>query len=219
MINNEAVSTTDNTKGMAEFFGKVYGLLALAVLSSAVVSFWVAKTHPHAVYAHPILVAIGFIGSLFLFQATRSISGINLLTLLLFTGMNGLMLGPTIAMYLHATWGPAVLAEAFLTTFVIAISLSAYVFISKKNFSIMGEFLFTGLIAGLVITIVQIFWHPPIFREVLSTILVLLFSGFILYDTSEARTNWEKLNPLDVVISLFLDLDNMFINLLRLMKD
>lgn len=219
MLNNENVLTINDTKKMSMFFGKVYGLLSLAILSSALVSLWVVKTTPHFVYAHPVIMGLLFFGAFFLARSTAVVPVINFVTLLLFSGFNGLLLGPTLSIYLHASWGPAVVAQALLTTFVISVSLSGYVLVSKKSFSFMGDFLFTGLVAGLVALFVQIFWHPPIFREILSTLMVLLFSGFILYDTSRARENWEKLNPLDVVISLFLDMDNMFLNLLQLMRD
>ena len=62
MLNNENVLTINDTKKMSMFFGKVYGLLSLAILSSALVSLWVVKTTPHFVYAHPVIMGLLFFG-------------------------------------------------------------------------------------------------------------------------------------------------------------
>jgi modulator of FtsH protease len=110
--------------------------------------------------------------------------------------------------------------QAFALTAAITASLTAYVFITKKDFSFLGGFLFTGLILVVIMVVVSLFWDNRTLDFVMSGIGALVFSGYILYDTS--RLVHEKGTPIEIAIALFLDIVNLFwmlFNLLGIIKD
>ncbi len=109
--------------------------------------------------------------------------------------------------------------QAFALTAAITASLTAYVFITKKDFSFLGGFLFTGLVLVVIMVVVGLFWNNRTLDFVMSGIGALVFSGYILYDTS--RLIHEKGTPIEIAIALFLDIVNLFwmlFNLLGIIK-
>ena len=90
---------------------------------------------------------------------------------------------------------------------------------------------YVSLLAALVITfalvlfgflvvigamLVNIFLHIPALSLALSAVIIMLMSGFILYDTSR-MINGGETNYVYATISLYLSIFNIFINLLHLL--
>jgi FtsH-binding integral membrane protein len=88
--------------------------------------------------------------------------------------------------------------------------------VSKKDFSFMGQFLYAGAILLLIAFIVALFFPGPTIVVTLSAIAVLIFSAFILYDVSRIIHGGET-NYIMATMSLFLDLFNVFVNLLNIL--
>ena len=102
----------------------------------------------------------GMIGLLFALQAMRN-SVWALPLVFAFTGFMGWTLGPMISYYLQAPNGASIVGNALFGTAAVFLSLSAYVLTTKKDFSFMGGFLFTGLIIALLAAIGLIFFQVP----------------------------------------------------------
>lgn len=204
------------TSGLTIFFGKVYGLLSLTLLTSALAALWVVKMHPAFVFNHYIALSLVDLGLVLVCMRVREIPVANLASLFAFTTLDGILFGPIISNTIKKSWGPEAVLEALGTTAVVFVGLSAYALISKRNFSFMEGFLFTGLLVLLVAILVEYVWSPAIYIEVVSSLAVLLFAGYMIYDTSSAKNNWQETNPVELVLSLYLDIANMLINLLRL---
>ena len=137
-----------------------------------------------------------------------------------FTGLLGASLGPILNYYLGTASGGQVVMQALGTTALIFFALSAYVLTTRKDFSFMGGFLFVGLIAVLVCALgmmVASFFgvYMPMAQVVLSGVIALLFSGFILYDTSRI-VNGGETNYIMATTSLYLNILNLFTALLHL---
>jgi len=137
-----------------------------------------------------------------------------------FTGLLGASLGPILNYYLGTASGGQVVMQALGTTALIFFALSAYVLTTRKDFSFMGGFLFVGLIAVLVCALgmmVAGFFglHFELGQVVLSGVIALLFSGFILYDTSRI-VNGGETNYIMATTSLYLNILNLFTALLHL---
>ena len=134
-----------------------------------------------------------------------------------FTGLLGFGLGPLLATYLNFEGGSAIIAQALGGTALIFFALSAYVLKSKKDFSFMGGFLFVGLIVLLLASIVGIFvGGSHVFSLALSAGIILLFSGYILYDTSRIIHGGET-NYIMATVALYLDIYNIFVSLLHIL--
>ncbi|MEH6344703.1 MAG: Bax inhibitor-1/YccA family protein [Bermanella sp.] len=139
----------------------------------------------------------------------------------LFTGLLGAALGPMLNRYLALPSGSEMVMQALGGTAVIFFSLSAYVLTSKKDFSFMGGFLFAGMmvvIVGMVGGMIASYFFGvdvSIFRLALSGAIVLLMSGFILFDTSRIINGGET-NYIMATVSLYLNIYNLFTALLHI---
>ncbi len=139
----------------------------------------------------------------------------------LFTGLLGAALGPMLNRYLALPSGSEMVMQALGGTAIIFFSLSAYVLTSKKDFSFMGGFLFAGMmvvIVGMVGGMIASYFFGvdvSIFRLALSGAIVLLMSGFILFDTSRIINGGET-NYIMATVSLYLNIYNLFTALLHI---
>lgn len=134
----------------------------------------------------------------------------------LFTGLLGFGLGPTLTYYLSFSNGAELILTAAGGTGVIFLGLSGYVMTTRKDFSFMGGFLFVGFLVAIVGMIgAMIFSIPGMFLGI-SAMMVLLMSGFILFDTSRIIHGGET-NYVMATISLFLDILILFQHLLNLL--
>jgi modulator of FtsH protease len=114
--------------------------------------------------------------------------------------------------------GATVVSEASLLTAAVFVSLSAYVHITKKDFSAWGGMLFTGLIVLIVASVIGLFFlSSSAYQLTLSAISAIIFSGFILFDTSRLVRGGET-NYIMAALSLYLDVLNLFLDLLRLLS-
>ena len=118
--------------------------------------------------------------------------------------------------YLGMANGPSLIMQALGGTAIVFFSLSAYVLTTRKDFSFMGGFLMVGLIVAVVASIALIFFNAPAASMALSALIVLLMSGFILFDTSRIIHGGET-NYIRATVSLYLDIYNLFTALLHLL--
>jgi modulator of FtsH protease len=219
MYSGPVIEGRRTAASLNRFMMKVYGLLSFMFLASGIGALWGMNQGLSVVGPHPIILAIAMFGTLFLLMAVQKVPGLNLIVTTLFAALMGASLGPLLFALLRTANGAAILSDALFLTMAIFFSLSIYAIVSGKSFSFMGSFLFTGLIIVVLLSIVQIFFHPPIFQAVLSGVASLLFSGLILYDTSRIlESSEEELSPIMAVVSLYLDVFNLFVSLLRLLE-
>jgi modulator of FtsH protease len=166
---------------------------------------------------HPgLLISLGgMFGLLFLTQKFRN-SSMGLVFVFAFTGFMGLLLGPMLNFYLESVPNGGELVMTSLgTTGLIFFGLSAYVLKTGKDFSFMRGFLTVGLFGILAVIIIGFFINISAFQMVISSAVVLLMSGFILYDTSRIIHGGET-NYISATVGLYLNIYNIFVHLLML---
>ena len=132
-----------------------------------------------------------------------------------FTGLMGGSLGYTLNFYLGVA-GPGLIMEALGGTALIFFALSAYALTTKKDFSFMGGFLSIGILVVLVAAIANIFFAVPAVHLAISSAIVFLMSGFILYDTSRIIHGGET-NYIRATVGLYLNIYNIFVSLLHIL--
>ena len=115
-------------------------------------------------------------------RTANSASGIGVVFAI--TGLLGFALGPILTMYLSLPNGPQIIATALGGTGVIFLGLSGYALTTRRDFSFLGGFLFVGFLVVLAAALANIFLAIPALSLALSATIVMLMSGFILYDTS-----------------------------------
>lgn len=191
-----------------------YALLAMTLLfSAAIAGVSMLLELPRAISLVSLFGAMGLI--IFALPRTANkASGIWVVFAL--TGLLGLSLGPTLNYYLQTSNGGQVVTTALGGTGIIFLGLSGYALTSKKDFSFMAGFLMVGLIGAIVAMIANLFLQIPALQLAISAVVVLIMSGFILYDTS-AIVRGEQKNYILATVSIYLSLYNIFVHLLSLL--
>ena len=206
-----AVASVSTTERLV-FIKKVYSLLALSMVTAAVGAY--LGSGPLLLLVAPNLMLFFILEfALIIFASFVSRKpGLNMLALFSFTTISGLTLGPLLYRV-----GPSIAMEAFALPAITFASLTLYVVFSKKDFSFMSGFLMTGLIVVIAGGILNIFIGSPIMHFVMSGASVLLFSGFILYDTSNILRYYGTDEHVSATLALYLDVLNLFIALLSIL--
>jgi FtsH-binding integral membrane protein len=135
------------------------------------------------------------------------------LALFAFTGVSGLTLGPVMLVYQADA-----IQQALVLTVLIFGALTLYVMVSKRDFSFLGGFLITGLIVVIVGSLLNAFlFQSPAAEFMIAAGGVVLFSGFILFDTSNILRHYDVQDYTSATLALYLDVLNLFLFLLRLL--
>lgn len=167
----------------------------------------------------PMMYLVSFGGSIVLLwfvlpRTANSSKGIFVVFAL--TGLMGFGLGPILNMYMALPSGGHVIATALGGTGVIFLGLSGYALTTRKDFSFLGGFLITGFLVVLMAALANIFLQMPAFSLAISGAVIMIMSGFILYDTSRI-VNGGETNYVLATVSLYLSIYNIFVSLLQLL--
>ena len=190
-----------------------YMLLSMTLLFSAITA---GLSVAFALPSMGILVTIiGYFALLFLTAKLRN-SAWGILSVFALTGFMGLTLGPIITRYLGMPGGGAIVMNAMALTGIIFMSLSAYVLVSKRDFSFMSGFLAIGVLVAFVAGLGAIFFEIPALSIAVSAAFVLLMSGMILFETSNIIHGGET-NYIMATVSLYVSIFNLFTSLLQLL--
>lgn len=191
-----------------------YTLLSMTMIFSAVMAgvSMAINTPP----LHWAITLVGMFGLLFLTHLLRN-SIWGLAAVFAFTGFMGFTLGPMLNMVMTLSNGGQIIMTALGGTGVIFLGLSGYALTTKKDFNFMGGFLFVGLLLVVVAGIANIFLHIPALSLAISSVVVLIMAGLILYDTSRMIHDDGTGNYITMTVSLYLSIYNLFISLIHLL--
>ena len=196
-----------------------YMLLGLSMIPTVIGAVIGMNMNLAFMAQHPIMSFVGMLAVMFgLFwgiSANRD-NGLGVVLLLVATGFFGLMLGPILQVALHLKNGAQLVGMAAGGTGLIFLSLAGYATVTKKDFSFLGNFLFVGLILLIVASLANMFFQVPAVHLAISSIAVLIFSGYILFDVSRI-VNGGETNYVMATLAIYLDIYNLFVNLLSLL--
>ncbi len=181
-----AASALDTNKVLRN----TYMLLGMTLAFSAVtagVSMAVGLSQMAAL----VLMLVGF-GLLFVVNKMADTAK-GLPAIFAFTGVMGAALGPTLNYYLALPSGPSMIMQALGGTAIVFFGLSAYALNTRKD-------IFLGI---------------PALSLTISAAIVMIMSGLILFDTSRIINGGET-NYIRATVSLYLNIYNLFINILHL---
>ena len=195
-----------------------YMLLAMTVAFSAVtagISMSLAVPHGAA-----LISSLGALALVWFVLPRTANSSAGIYVVFGFTGLLGFSLGPMLNHYLALPGGGSIVTQALGGTALVFFTLSGYVLTTQKDLSFMRGFLVTGLVVAVVAMLVLMVGglfglHISGASLALSAVIVLLMSGFILYDTSRIIHGGET-NYLMATTALYLDIYNLFTSLLHL---
>jgi modulator of FtsH protease len=190
-----------------------YALLSLTLLFSAFTAGVAVVTN-----APPLgflITLVGYFG-LFFLTAKLQNSAWGVVSVFALTGFLGYTLGPMLSFYLQMPNGSQLVMTALGGTGVIFLGLSGYVLASRKDFTFLGGFLMVGMLVAFLAIIANLFLGIPALSLALSAVIILIMSGFILYETSQIINGGET-NYIMATVSLYLSIYNIFVNLLMLL--
>ena len=214
-----AVAPARTGEERATLVRRTYGLVLVGVVLT-IAGVAVSFTQPSLIaYAaqHPFITwLVGFMAPLFLAQMMYRTFPANIALTLTASFGAGVMISPVIAFF--ESQQPGVSAQAGMLTFAVFGGLTAYAAISRRDFSAWGGFFFVGLIALIVTSVLNMFFHNAIASLWIAGATVVVFGGLLVFDTWRLLRT-DQFGPDDYVlcaVSIYLDLLNIFLAILRL---
>jgi FtsH-binding integral membrane protein len=203
----------------------VYKYMTLAVVISMLTALGVAS-----VPALMTFLFTGFMKWIVMFLPLVAVIGITfalnsnppkeiaLLMLLGFAALMGLSFATIFAVYKMGS-----IFTAFMGAGVLFGTMSFYGYFTKKNLDSIGKFMFVGLIAIVIASIINIFIGSSLFAMVISALAIIIFLGLTAYDTQKIREMIMEGSEQNVevigALTLYLDFINIFLSLLQLFGD
>ena len=196
-----------------------YALLGLTMIPTIIGAYFGTQINFSIIAQHPIMFTIGYMAVMFgMFSAISANRNSSLGVWLLFavTFLFGLMLGPMLQHALHLSNGGQIVAMAAAGTGLTFLTLASIAASPARDFSNIGKFLFIGLILVIVASLANMFFNIPALSLAISGVSVLIFSGYILYDVNQIVRGGQT-NYIMATLSLYLDIYNIFVNLLNIL--
>ena len=204
----------------AAYVRQVYSYFSLGLLGGIVGALVGMETGIlRMIMSMPLIGFLGMIGMLIFAQRSSSNPARAVPTMMGFTFVSGLVLSPTLFAIAHGYVpgaGPQTIFNALGLSGLVFGGLTAYTYISKKDFSYLQASLFIGLLLLIGVSIIGIFIGSSTLDLALSVITVIIFSGFVLVDTSIILRNAMSIPPTMAALKLYLDFLNIFVALLNI---
>ena len=208
---------TDNALIRNRVLRNTYWLLALSMIPTvlgAAMGVMFGVPIPRGFMGALLFLGIAF-GFFYAIEKNKD-SGLGVALLLGFTFFMGLMLTPLLQRTLGFANGGALIMTAFGGTAAVFAGLASYATVSKRDFSMMGKWLFAAVIILMLASIANIFLGMSALSIVISVLVIAVFSAYILFDVQRIVSGGET-NYISATLALYLDVYNIFTALLNLL--
>jgi len=201
------------------FVRKVYGLLFIQILGTTLIGavmrtdsarMWILENS----WAMWLSMGGSFVSLFGLYWKAHS-HPTNLIILAVFTLFESFLVGSVVSFY-----DQTIVLQALIITLFVFAGLTLFTLQSKFDFSSLGPWLFAVLLIFFATGIVGIFFpFSKTVDAVYAGLGVLLFSAYLLYDTHMIMNRLSVDDVVLAVVSLYLDLINLFLMILRLLNN
>ena len=217
-INVPIIASTD-TPAQNRVLRNTYALLAISLIPT-ILGAWVGVQLNFSFLAgNPFIGFMLFLGIAFGFfyaiEKTKN-SAWGVAILLGFTFFMGLMLSRLVGQVLGLNNGGRLIATAFGGTAVIFFAMATLAGTIKRDLSSMGKFLMMGVMLLIVAAVANIFLQMPALMLTIMVLAIGIFSALLLYDVNRIITGGET-NYISATLAIYLDIYNIFSNLLALL--
>ena len=169
------------------FVRSVYNWMAIGLALTGTVAWFVANNEAalRFVYQARWLFFIGQLALVFMLAArVQKMSASSATGMFLFySALNG----ATMSFIFLAYTMSSIAATFFICAGTFAVC-SIYGWVTKRDLTGLGNFLFMGLIGIIIASIVNIFMKSPAMQMIISYIGVLIFTGLTAYDTQKLKS-------------------------------
>ncbi len=214
VLGREGTVTTQN-----KVLRNTYMMLGLTMIPTVIgafvgmsIDFSVVALHPFMAFGAFMLVTMGMQMGI---TANRN-NSMGIVLLFAYTFLLGLMLGPILQHAVHLNNGGQLVGLAAGSTGLIFLTMAAIGTTTKKDFSYMGKFLSIGVMVAFIAIIANMFFHIPALSVAISSVFVLISSGFIMYEVNQIVRGGET-NYVMATLSLFISIYNIFTSLLNIL--
>lgn len=206
------------------FLRKVYFQMFFGVIITSFVSFYTFANENLLEFVYrfytPIIIAellLVLTLNIFIFKISDIMAK---LMFILYSAMNGLLLSS-----IFLRFNIISITTIFVVTAVIFLVMSVYGIFTKENLESYSSFFRGGLIALVLVSIINLFFKVGIVDWVMSVFAVALFTGLIAYDTQrivgileENRFDEKEVSKFSTIgaLMLYLDFVNLFLHLMKL---
>lgn len=202
---------------------RVYGHMALAIVTSMLVSVFVGTNAELMAFfftgVMKWIVIFAPLAAIFAITVALNANPPKAVAVAMLHGFAALM-GLSFAS-IFVVYNLGSIVNAFMGAAILFVIMSAYGYFTKKSLDSMGKYLFVGLIAIVIASIVNIFIGSSVMQMVISAIAIVVFLGLTAYDTQKIRELLYDGSAGDAAeisgaLTLYLDFINLFLNLLQL---
>jgi len=206
------------------FLAKVFNWMAIGLGLTGVVAMFVASSGL-AVKLQPyfMFIMIAELGLVFFLSARiNKIEAATATGLFIgYAALNGVTMSMIFLIYTSSS-----IAATFMITAGMFGAMAVYGFVTKRDLSGMGSFMFMGLIGIIIASVVNIFMQSSALYWAISLIGVFVFVGLTAYDVQKIKTMGEQgimdqgeaavqKGAIMGALTLYLDFINLFLMLLR----
>jgi FtsH-binding integral membrane protein len=214
-------SISNSKQAVIDGMNRVYSNMFLAVMNSMLVSYLVSTS--------PALMSFFFSGVMMWIVILAPLAAVFAIAFMMpnasrpaaqlmlhgFAALMGLSFATIFAVYTTAS-----IVQAFLGAACLFLAMSLYGYTTKRDLTSIGQFLFVGLIAIIIVSVINLFIGSGLVSMVVSALAVVIFLGLTAYDTQKIREmiSYDNRGNAEVLgaLTLYLDFINLFIHLLSL---
>jgi len=160
-----------------------------------------------------------FIAMIVLVMATQALArpGIGMVFFLAFGVVTGIAVSPLLNL-IALNGEQYIVYEAVAATAVTTGGITLYARTTSRDFSRIGGWLFAALIGVVVAMVIGIFVQSTAFQIFISAAACVVFSLFLLYDIQRVTTTGNAPgNAIRMALKIYLDVFNLFLNLLMIL--
>ena len=210
-MNTAVTRSTEAILQTNKLIKNTYMLLSMTLIFSGLLAFLsIAMNVSHGIAFAASLVGIGLLW--FVLPRTQN-SAAGVPVIFAITGLLGFGLGPMLSYYLAVN--PNIVMLAMGGTGTIFLGLSGYALTTRKDFSFMGGFIFVGMLVAIGAMLLNLFLGIPALALAVSAAVIMIMSGFILFQTS-ALIHGGETNYISATAGLFIAILNIFTSLLHI---
>lgn len=168
-----------------------------------------------AVARHPIISFLLILAPLFLAMRLKDAFPANIGLVGLFAFAEGVWLSPIL--FYYGQTQPGILSQAAMLTASTFAVLTLYATASRRDFSALGGFFVVGLWVLIATSLLNLFFRNETASLWLAGASVFVFGGLLVYDTWRIRNVYGPDDYVPAAVSIYLDLINLFLAILRLL--
>ena len=229
MENNIASFASDEqiSRARTEFMNKTYAWMVTGLLLTGLTSWYVYESGLfYDIMSSRFSIILLIVAQIGLVMGINSaIERITTATAGLLFAAFSVTIGITFSS-IFAVYTAGSIENVFFISAAMFASLSIFGYVTKKDLSAMGSFMFAGLIGIIIASVINIFIASSAIYWITSFAGVIVFAGLTAYDTQKLKDmsiiqleNGELASKIAIIgaLRLYLDFINLFMFLLRIL--